>query len=169
MAKLLILLLLSVSAFAEDKLDKFALYNAVIKTHEVLPTVIFPPFGGDVMAEKSKLTTYLLGELLGEFKLDNVCLDTLFINALADNSSEPFYGRGKQYILKTIDNKFYKIYYENDKRISEEFRGTRFIISILQKIAVKEDLFVLGAKGGGTSNNKTLLEVFKNLETKSSE
>jgi len=164
MNRCLVLCFWSLLSFAECNAENYILYGTIEKTHEVLPTVIYPPSGGEDMPRKSLLSTFSLAGELGNFEFKKRFLDDLHARVLEDNSSgEPFFGRGENYIIKTPDNKFYLVFYENDKRLDEKLRGKRFTLNLLKKIAIEEDLFVLSAKAGGVCRDEAMLKILKGL------
>lgn len=166
MKTLLVWILLSMGLFSEDEKKQSILYEAVAQSYEVLPTVIYPPSGGERMPGKSILTTWSLGEELIKLELKPGFFTNLHALVLKrDASSEPFYAKGIDYIVRTPNGKVFLVFYENDKRLSDENRGMRFRIVLLQKIAKTEDLFVESAKGGGTSHDETTLRILRNLDS----
>lgn len=152
---------------AECEKTGFILYEAISESFEVLPTVVYPPSGGERMPEKSLLTTYSLGKTLTQVELKQNFLQQIYAGVLnGSGSCEPFYAQGIDYLVRTPDGTYFLVFYENDKRLSNDKRGMRFRLNLLQKIAKTENLFVESAKGGGTSHDETILGILRSLESK---
>lgn len=156
--------LFAASILLADPTSDYFLYRAVAKSREVSPSVVFPPSGGERLPEKSFLVTYSTGEKLHTLKLEMDFLEKLHTRAQNTNSSnEPFYARGKNYIIESPKKQFYLIYYEDDDRIDKELLGFRFRISLLLKIGENENLFVKSAQEGGSSFDETMLKIFRKV------
>jgi len=145
----------------------YVLYEALGKSHEVSPTVTYPPSGGEQIPDKSFLGTVSLGEKLREFQLEEKFLDDLYTNIRRnDSSNEPFYAKGKNYVVETPNKKFYLIYYEDEKFITKKLNGIRFKIDLLLKIGKKENLFVKSPKSGNSCYDETILKILREVTSK---
>jgi hypothetical protein len=153
------------SVLSANEIQNYVLYEAIAKSHEVLPTVIYPPSGGEEIPEKSLLGTFSLGKELHRFQLEKGFLEKLHTRIVGENPPvEPFYAKGENYIVETSDNKFYLIYYENDEKLDKDLIGIRFMLSSLLRIGEKENVFVKGAEGGKSCYDKEILKILKSVK-----
>lgn len=150
-----------------NEAKNYVLYEAIAKSHEVSPTVIYPPSGGEQIPEKSFLGTFSLGEKIREFQLEKNFLDNLYTHIKSnDSSDEPFYAKGKNYVVETPHEKFYLIYYETAGLIRKDLIGIRFRIDLLLKIGEKENLFVNSSKSGNSCYDETILKILREASSK---
>lgn len=102
------------------------------------------------------LTVYHVGETLGKAQLDNERLSNLVTAALSENQSQdPFFGPGYEYILRDAKGRHYIVFFEFMKG-NKSFPGSRAAIAPLIDLSTKGAVFVGYAHDGVTANKKLL-------------
>lgn len=102
------------------------------------------------------LTVYHVGETLGKAQLDDDRLSDLVSAALSEDQSEdPFFGPGYEYILRDAKGRHYIVFFEFMKG-NKSFPGSRAAIAPMIDHSAKGAVFVGYAHDGVTANKKLL-------------
>lgn len=102
------------------------------------------------------LTVYHAGERLGKAQLDDERISKLVAGALAvDQSQDPFFGPGYEYILRDGTGRCYIVFFEFEKG-NKSFPGSRAAIAPLNDLGTNGAVFV-GYPHDGVTADKTLL------------